>query len=751
MELATHPAKLALLRHKLESSRLTCPLFDTQRWVVNVERAFKAMIGRYEAGLLPCSMAVTEEDREDNDCGDNQFCYSGCVPVGDQPHLHKCDLDGVDIADDPFCTEGGGHAAAYASPGASDTIRTGSHWCTCPCVAQWPRTWFDSARTVPYRPVDTMTMKRNNKAATASAAIAGNDMPLDQEQDADDDADGDVGLLSLDTDGGTSGAASTTQHEVETGPVGEVEEEEAAESIISSYLASHPQPELRVVQLDQAMQISVPQLTPLHFPSSASSSTLPAVAVAAGPAQAIGYGTQAGTAASFGVSLAPVPAVTATPRTITGHLIGRPPVLVRSLPTASHAELQTMGAQVYQQSLQLQAQAMVHAQKQLQLQIAVQQQQQTMVLMQAQVLQVQHAMAAHHQQSYHQQHPQVTDPAALQLQYQLHWMGLGMQQQQQRLPLQVGFHVPVQSQQPQQIFIQPTLQQPMHHHVPVSTGQPYEQQQQKQQVPWGMPILQTAAAGGGAVPAGQPRQVFVQPAQLSQPIHLSQLHQQGQGQPLQPQAHLAHQKHHQSSHQQPSHQHLHHSGHRRRRSSMFTLSSTGAASSSGATGAGVSPSDFVYDQGYAAAGGGGGVNGRGLHYPHHQSSLITPPQTPQVHAGRQPGYHQQQPPQELNRLQCPLPTLQSPGYSGLQQQQHQVQYANGFGFAQIQPAGQPLPPVALPPWHGQPPPPQQQVPPQPQQQPPPHRPRALAMPAVFRYREQRQRLQGQQPQQQQQQ
>jgi predicted O-linked N-acetylglucosamine transferase (SPINDLY family) len=53
IDLATHPTKLALIRAKLAQSRLTTPLFDTQLFTRQLERAYEAMYERYRAGLPP--------------------------------------------------------------------------------------------------------------------------------------------------------------------------------------------------------------------------------------------------------------------------------------------------------------------------------------------------------------------------------------------------------------------------------------------------------------------------------------------------------------------------------------------------------------------------------------------------------------------------------------------------------------------------------------------------------------------------
>jgi len=51
--LATDLDKLYLLRRRLEDGRLSCPLFDTQRWVRNLETGLVMAWDRHEAGLAP--------------------------------------------------------------------------------------------------------------------------------------------------------------------------------------------------------------------------------------------------------------------------------------------------------------------------------------------------------------------------------------------------------------------------------------------------------------------------------------------------------------------------------------------------------------------------------------------------------------------------------------------------------------------------------------------------------------------------
>jgi len=53
LELATNPPKLATLRQRLATNRLTCPLFDTALFTRHIEAAYTAMWQRHNAGLPP--------------------------------------------------------------------------------------------------------------------------------------------------------------------------------------------------------------------------------------------------------------------------------------------------------------------------------------------------------------------------------------------------------------------------------------------------------------------------------------------------------------------------------------------------------------------------------------------------------------------------------------------------------------------------------------------------------------------------
>ena len=58
VELATNPEKLTAIRQKLEKNRLTTPLFDTELFTRNIEKAYTAMYERYQADLLPDHIVI---------------------------------------------------------------------------------------------------------------------------------------------------------------------------------------------------------------------------------------------------------------------------------------------------------------------------------------------------------------------------------------------------------------------------------------------------------------------------------------------------------------------------------------------------------------------------------------------------------------------------------------------------------------------------------------------------------------------
>ncbi|KAK2980440.1 hypothetical protein RJ640_013994 [Escallonia rubra] len=64
VSLALNRPKLQGLTDRLKASRLTCPLFDTARWVRNLERAYYKMWKLYCSGQHPQPFKVTENDTE---------------------------------------------------------------------------------------------------------------------------------------------------------------------------------------------------------------------------------------------------------------------------------------------------------------------------------------------------------------------------------------------------------------------------------------------------------------------------------------------------------------------------------------------------------------------------------------------------------------------------------------------------------------------------------------------------------------
>jgi predicted O-linked N-acetylglucosamine transferase (SPINDLY family) len=53
IEIAKNPAKLAALKQKLASNRLTTPLFDTPQFTKDLERSYVQIYERYQADLPP--------------------------------------------------------------------------------------------------------------------------------------------------------------------------------------------------------------------------------------------------------------------------------------------------------------------------------------------------------------------------------------------------------------------------------------------------------------------------------------------------------------------------------------------------------------------------------------------------------------------------------------------------------------------------------------------------------------------------
>ena len=60
IDLATHPEKLAVIKRKLAENRLTKPLFDTKLFTKHIEAAYAAMYERYQAGLPPDHIVISE-------------------------------------------------------------------------------------------------------------------------------------------------------------------------------------------------------------------------------------------------------------------------------------------------------------------------------------------------------------------------------------------------------------------------------------------------------------------------------------------------------------------------------------------------------------------------------------------------------------------------------------------------------------------------------------------------------------------
>jgi protein O-GlcNAc transferase len=63
VSLAQHPERLAVIRARIEERRRIMPLFDTPRWVRNLEKTYAAMWWTYLGGQSPREIAVEEGDR----------------------------------------------------------------------------------------------------------------------------------------------------------------------------------------------------------------------------------------------------------------------------------------------------------------------------------------------------------------------------------------------------------------------------------------------------------------------------------------------------------------------------------------------------------------------------------------------------------------------------------------------------------------------------------------------------------------
>ncbi|XP_019179993.1 PREDICTED: probable UDP-N-acetylglucosamine--peptide N-acetylglucosaminyltransferase SEC [Ipomoea nil] len=64
VSLALDRPKLQDLTNRLKAARITCPLFDTERWVRNLERAYFKMWNLYCSGQHPLPFKVIENDKE---------------------------------------------------------------------------------------------------------------------------------------------------------------------------------------------------------------------------------------------------------------------------------------------------------------------------------------------------------------------------------------------------------------------------------------------------------------------------------------------------------------------------------------------------------------------------------------------------------------------------------------------------------------------------------------------------------------
>ena len=59
---ATHPAEYAAMREKLRAKRYTAPMYNTKLTVKHIERAYRMIWERHQAGLPPASFDVPEID-----------------------------------------------------------------------------------------------------------------------------------------------------------------------------------------------------------------------------------------------------------------------------------------------------------------------------------------------------------------------------------------------------------------------------------------------------------------------------------------------------------------------------------------------------------------------------------------------------------------------------------------------------------------------------------------------------------------
>ncbi|GMN59702.1 hypothetical protein TIFTF001_028800 [Ficus carica] len=87
VSLALNRPKLQDLTNRLKAARLTCPLFDTARWVKNLERAYFKMWNLYCSGQHPQPFKVNENDAE---LPSNRYTKFFLVIVRGSWALHVC-------------------------------------------------------------------------------------------------------------------------------------------------------------------------------------------------------------------------------------------------------------------------------------------------------------------------------------------------------------------------------------------------------------------------------------------------------------------------------------------------------------------------------------------------------------------------------------------------------------------------------------------------------------------------------------
>jgi protein O-GlcNAc transferase len=62
LKLARNPPLLAGIRQRLTQNRLTCPLFDTDRFTRHIEQAYVTMLDNHRQGGGPRSFSVAPVD-----------------------------------------------------------------------------------------------------------------------------------------------------------------------------------------------------------------------------------------------------------------------------------------------------------------------------------------------------------------------------------------------------------------------------------------------------------------------------------------------------------------------------------------------------------------------------------------------------------------------------------------------------------------------------------------------------------------